>query len=69
MAEPYNSVQVRTGALQAVSYSGNPCGNRVPRAGRLAPSGTVVRRHEEAVGRVGTTTRGYLQLWAMNWEG
>ena len=26
-------------------------------------------RHEEAVGRVGTTTRGYLQLWAMNWAG
>ena len=38
VAEPYSSVQVQTGALQAVVYSGN----RVPRAGWLAPSGTVV---------------------------
>ena len=38
MAEPYSSVQVQTGALEVVVY----CVNRVPRAGWLGPSGTVV---------------------------
>jgi len=61
VAEPYSSDQVRMGALQAILYSVN----RVPRAGRLAHERRW--RHEEAMRRIGTTTRGYLQLWAMNW--
>jgi len=40
VAEPYSSVQVRTGALQAVLSSVN----RVSRAGWLGPSGTVTSR-------------------------
>ena len=58
VAEPYSSVQVQTGALQTVLCSGS----RVPRAGWLCTERHGRGRHEEAVGRVGTTTRGYLQL-------
>jgi len=61
VTEPYSPVQVRMGALQAVVYSRN----RMPRAGRLARAAHV--DVTKAVRRIGTTTHGYLQLWAMDW--
>jgi len=64
VAEPQSSDQVQTGALQVELYSRN----RMPRAGRLARAGGKLDV-TKAVRRIGTTTRGYLQLWAMNWEG
>jgi len=61
LAEPYSSVQVRMGALQAALHSVN----RVMCA--LASCRTAQRR-DAGRGRVGTTiTRGYLQIWAMHW--
>ena len=45
MAQPYSTVHVRTGAIQAVVYSEN----RVPRAVAACPRGTVTsRRGREA---------------------
>jgi len=70
VAEPYSSVQLRMGALQAVFYSGSRMPCVMPRPGGTVSAWRITKRpsyHEEAMRRIGTTARGYLQLWAMNW--